>query len=115
MSSSTITPELSGRINSVIKSIYPANRVAPSDYEAVVDPESGVQRINDWAFTQGFGYVKFSGSIIVGRYSLRCYKWRQDTRNYRKTLEKDQKRVNTVIASTACPVRISVTLLTKTG
>jgi hypothetical protein len=115
MSSSTITPELSGRINSVIKSIYPANRVAPSDYEAVVDPESGVQRINDWAFTQGFGYVKFSGSIIVGRYSLRCYKCRQDTRNYRKTLEKDQKRVNTVIASTACPVRISVTLLTKTG
>jgi hypothetical protein len=115
MSSSTITPELSGRINSAIKSIPSANRVAPSNYEAVADPESGLQRINDWAFGHGFGYVKFSGSTAVGRYSLRCCEWRQDTRNTRKTLEKDQKRVNTVIAGTACPVRMSVTLLTKTG
>jgi hypothetical protein len=42
MSSSTITPELSGRINSAIKGIPPANRVAPSNYKAVVDPESSL-------------------------------------------------------------------------
>jgi hypothetical protein len=42
MSSFIITPKLSSRINSIIKSIPLINGVAPSDYKAVVDPKSSL-------------------------------------------------------------------------
>jgi len=57
MSSSTITLKLCDRLNSAIKSILPANRIAPSNYKTVIDPKSGFYQINDSALLMRGGIL----------------------------------------------------------
>jgi hypothetical protein len=68
--------------------------------------------INDWAFLNGFAYVKLSGSEKEGRYRYGCiFHSRaagQRTRNYRKIHEKDRKRVNSYVRGIGCLAKITI-------
>jgi hypothetical protein len=54
----TVTPELHRQIAAAIEAILPPHREPPDDSIVVADPSSAFDRIQDWAFCEGYAFVK---------------------------------------------------------
>ena len=111
MSTSANLPQaLQASLNQARANIPPAHRDVPEG--VVSNPDSAFIRINDWAFLNGYAYVKISGSAKEGRYRFGCIfhsrKEGQRTQNTRNIDEKDRKRVNSYVRGIGCPVKITV-------
>ncbi len=59
-SSTTITPELTSQIIIATEAIPRAHFMPPAHDVAIADPSIMFEHLNNWAFTQGFTYVKLS-------------------------------------------------------
>ncbi|OBT43326.1 hypothetical protein VE00_06921 [Pseudogymnoascus sp. WSF 3629] len=60
------------------------------------------QRLQDWAFTQGYAFVIESSEARKVRWD--CIFHKKSTKNSRKTAEEDRQRVQTFVRGTGCPV-----------
>ena len=60
---SSITPALALQIERAIEAIPPAHREAPVDGTVVPSPDFAFQRIQDWAFTQGYAFVHETSNL----------------------------------------------------
>src|ERR1700722_11028129 len=102
----TRTPELLRQIPTAIEAIPESHRGPPEAGTPVADPESAFAHVQDWAFIEGFAFVKASKS------STRAYFHRihhqNDTRNTRKLEEKDRKRLSTNVRNQGCKVTLYV-------
>ena len=111
MSTSTTLPQaLQASLNQARANIPLAHREVPEG--VVSSPDTAFIHINDWAFLNGYAYVKISGSAKEGRYRFGCIfhsrKEGQRTQNTRKTDEKDRKSVNSYVRGIGCPVKITI-------
>jgi hypothetical protein len=96
--------------------ILAAHRLPPQHNEWVADLDSGLQRINDWAFTQGYNFCTFGGSEAAGRKIYKCCECQKPgtTRNTRRLTEVEKTRPNTRIRGTGCMAKIEIRrLVTK--
>ena len=60
----TVTPELHRQIAAAIEAILPPHREPPDDSIVVADPSSAFDRIQDWAFCEGYAFVKASANAV---------------------------------------------------
>lgn len=82
-----MTPELYRQIAAAIEVILPPHREPPDDSIVVADPSSAFDRIQDWAFCEGYAFVKASANAV--RYQFDCIYHKNETRNTRKLKEQD--------------------------
>jgi hypothetical protein len=85
MAGPSITPELAKQIDEAIEAIPISHREAPVQNEIVVNPGVAFQRLQDWAFTQGYAFV--IASKVATRVRFDCIHHKNATRNTRKTEE----------------------------
>jgi hypothetical protein len=108
--STTLPPSLQADINQARANIPRAHYERPEG--VVSSPATAFIHINDWAFLNGFAYIKTASSEKEGRYRYSCiFHSRtagQRTRNYRQLDEKDRKRANSFVRGMGCPVKITV-------
>jgi hypothetical protein len=97
---SAVTPLLASQIQQAIKSLPPAHLIMPVTEESFATPDDALQRLQDWAFTQGFAVVTESRN--KNRAIFHCIHHKKKTRNSRKTATEDQERVETVIKAKGC-------------
>ncbi len=90
---STILPALQAQIDKVIANMPSDHREALIHGTVVVSPEAVYERVQDWAFTQGYAFVVESSTDTRVRFEYLYYK--EDTRNTRNTEEKAKKRTRT--------------------
>lgn len=111
MSSANLSLALQAHLNQAQANIPLAHHEAPRE-GVVSSPDTTFIHINDWAFLNGYAYVKLSGSAKEGRYRYGCIfhsrKEGQRTQNTRKIDEKDRKRANSYVRGIGCPVRITI-------
>jgi hypothetical protein len=110
---SLINPELASQIERAIEAIPLAHCEALADRTVVVSPEAAFVQIQDWAFTQGHAFVIESRSHNRVRFD--CIYHKKETRNTRKTEEKDRRRVETHVRGTDCKYQLYVSLQKKYG
>lgn len=67
--------------------------------------------MQDYAFTQGFSVVTYSSS--ENRLRIKCNRHEKSTRNTRKILEEERKRVNTKVNAHQCPYEVYVSKRNK--
>ncbi len=92
---SSKTGALAAEVQRAIDVLPASHRIEPQDGELVDNPRDGYIRLQDWAFIQGFTFVK--ESTWAERWVLHCIHHHDRTRDYRKTEEKDRKRAWTSI------------------
>jgi hypothetical protein len=56
--SETVTAELRAQIDAAVAAIPAAHRIAPIDGEYTESRDAAFERLQDWAFTQGFAIVR---------------------------------------------------------
>jgi len=84
---STVTPLLASQIQQATNALPPAHLITPVFGESFVTLEDALQRLQDWAFTQGFAVV--TESLRKGRAIFGCIHHKNTTRNSRKTAIED--------------------------
>jgi hypothetical protein len=97
---SAVTPLLASQIALATKALPFAHLITPAHGESFKTPEDALQRLQDWAFTQGFAVV--TESKRKGRVIFQCIHHRTKTRNSRKTATEDRERVSTAIKAKGC-------------
>ncbi len=107
--SSAITPELVARIQKAIEAVPPSHRRPPTADEIVEDQEAGFERLQGWAFTQGFALVVESRT--KKRLRAECANHHKKTKGWRKTKEDDRVRPNTVSLAKDCPYALYISYL----
>jgi hypothetical protein len=110
---SSITPALALQIERAIEAIPPAYREAPVDGTVVPSPNFAFQRIQDWAFTEGYAFVHETSNLQRVRFE--CVHHKKKTKNSRKTAEVDRRRVSTFVLGTGCQVCLYVSRQKKKG
>ncbi|KAG4428081.1 hypothetical protein IFR05_016436, partial [Cadophora sp. M221] len=102
---STITPELQQQLQIAYEAIPEAHRHGPPVHKSVVESSAvALKHLNDYAFTQGYAYVKQTGSFTAGRHIFVCIHYGDKTRNYRKTNLRDKKRAEGKVNHLSCKV-----------
>lgn len=101
-----MTSNLASRIAEAISVIPPQHRLPPTEGEVLPSKEAGRTRLQDYAFTEGFSVVTYSGSAT--RIRLKCNRHGKGTRNTRKITEEGRKRVNTKVNDHQCPYEVYV-------
>jgi hypothetical protein len=99
----TVTSELTSQITQAIKAIPIYRRQPPENNAAVSDPQLVFDHINDYAFTRGYAFIKFSAS--KDRWRFNCIYHQKKTRNTRGLEEEDRRRTKTFIRGSGCPVQ----------
>src|SRR5258705_6177715 len=107
MSTATTLPQaIQASLNQARANIPLAHREVPEG--VVSSPDTAFIHINDWAFLNGYAYVKISGSAKEGRYRFGCIfhsrKEGQTTQNTRDLDQKEQLTVNSYVSGIAYPV-----------
>jgi hypothetical protein len=97
----TISAALHCQLAEAIEAIPTTHLNAPVAGEAVADPDAFYIRLQDWAFSQGYAFVKSSGKNEVRR-RFKCFHHQAVTRNTRKLEEKDRRRVATHVREGNC-------------
>jgi len=92
-SATTVTPELAVQIEAATAALPAAHRLPPQEREIVESKEAAFQRLQNWAFTQGFALAVESGR--ADRVVYHCVHHKKKTKNSRKTAEADRRRVET--------------------
>jgi hypothetical protein len=92
---STVTSLLASQITIATKVLPPAHLLTPVHGESFKTPDEALRRLQDWAFTQGFAVV--TESKRKGRCIFHCIHHKKKTRNSRKTVTEDRKRLGTAI------------------
>jgi hypothetical protein len=113
MAVSTVTEQLARRIDEAFEAIPISNRLAPLQGEVFSDPDDAFQRIQDWAFTQGYAFV--TASKVATRVRFDCIHHKTETRNTRKTAEEDRQRVETHVRGTGCLYGVYISVQKKYG
>ena len=113
MAGPSITPELAKQIDEAIEAIPISHREAPVQNEIVVNPGVAFQRLQDWAFTQGYAFV--IASKVATRVRFDCIHHKNATRNTRKTEEVDRKRVETHVRGTGCQYGVYISIQQRLG
>jgi hypothetical protein len=108
MAGPSITPELAKQIDEAIEAIPISHREAPVQNEIVVNPGVAFQRLQDWAFTQGYAFV--IASKVATRVRFDCIHHKNATRNTRKTKEVDRKRVEIHVRGTGCQYGVYISI-----
>jgi len=104
--SSTITPELAIRIQKAIEAVPPSHRCSLTKNETVEGPEAEFERLQNWAFTQGFALAIKSQN--KKRLRVKCVNHHKKTKSWRKTKEEDRVRPNTVSLAKDCPYALYI-------
>jgi hypothetical protein len=68
----TVTPELAAQIEAAIAALPPAHRLLPQEQEIVESKETALQRLQNWAFTEGFALV-----VESDRAESTYFSWRE--------------------------------------
>lgn len=97
---STVTPLLASQIMIATKVLPSAHLSTPAYGELFKTSDEAHQRLQDWAFTQGFAVV--TESKWKGRCIFHCIHYKKKTRNSRKTATEDQKRLGTAMMAKDC-------------
>jgi len=104
--SSAITPELAAKLQKVIEAVPPSHRLPPKKNETVESPEAGLERLQNWAFTQGFALAVESRN--KERLRVECVNHHKKTKGWRKTKEEERIRPNTVSLAKDCPYALYI-------
>jgi hypothetical protein len=110
---STLHPQITARIQKHIDLIPFARRQRPTHREVTTE-EDALNRLNNWAFCEGYGYVARSshkGKDITAH----CVKYQKETRNTRKLTEDERKQSRTNISGTQCPHKAYISAQKKLG
>lgn len=91
-----MTSNLASRIAEAVSVLPPQHRLSPTEGEVVPSKEARRTRLQDYAFTQGFSVVTYSGS--ERRLRLKCNRHGKGTHNTRKIPEEERKWVNTKLS-----------------
>jgi Transcription factor AFT len=97
---STVTPLLASQIQPATQALSPAHFLPPTVDESFDSPENALQRLQDWAFTQGFAVV--TESRRKNRVIFECVHHKKKTKNYRKTATEDRQRISTATRAKDC-------------
>jgi len=71
---STITPKLASRIEKATASLLSVHLVEPQNGETFASPQEALERLQNWAFTQGFAVVIESSRPSYVRFQCIHYK-----------------------------------------
>jgi hypothetical protein len=99
-SMTTVTPELAAQIEAAIAALPAAHRLPPQEQEIVESKETALQRLQNWAFTEGFALAVESGR--ADRVLYHCVHHKKATKNSHKTAEADRQRVQTHTQARGC-------------
>ena len=97
---SSVTLLLASQIAIATDALPPAHLVTPAHGESFKTPEEALQRLQDWAFTQGFAVV--TESKRKGRCIFHCIHHKKKTRNSWKTATEDRERLSTATMAKGC-------------
>lgn len=86
---------LVAELQRAIQVLPASHRIELQDGELVENPRDGYICLQDWAFIQGFVFIK--KSTWAKRWVLHCIYHHDTRKDYRKTKEKNRKRVWTSI------------------
>jgi hypothetical protein len=111
--STMITETLASKIQRHIDLIPSERRVKPLRTEYIPEDDA-LNRLNDWAFCEGYGYVTRSSNT---GYSIQvvCAHYQKETRNTRGLTEETRKRADTVTRKKACPHRVRIGVQKRLG
>jgi hypothetical protein len=114
--SETVTAELRAQIDASIAAIPAAHRIAPIDGKYTESRDAAFERLQDWAFTQGFAIVRDScktekGQIVRAYFD--CVHHKKFTKNCGKLQEEDRKRVETKTQASGCKFCLCVSYQKK--
>lgn len=107
----SVTPELAAKIHLAIEVILPPHRRPPTPNELVDSPEAGLERLQDWAFTQGFAVVVESRNKT--RIRVECVNHHKETKSWRKTKEEDRVRPKITSLAKDCPYAVYISYRKK--
>jgi Transcription factor AFT len=110
---STVTTQLATQLHIATNAIPLAHRPPPVTNESFETPELALERLQDWAFTQGFAVV--TESRKKNRVVFQCVHHKKKTRNYRKLTEEDRERVETTTKAKECKWTVYVSQRKSTG
>jgi hypothetical protein len=110
---STMTPLLAAQIAQATRALPQAHLITPANNESFATPKDALQRLQDWAFTQGFAVV--TESTRKGRTIFQCIHHRKKTKNCRKTPTEDRQRISTAIKAKGCIWTVYVSQRAQTG
>ena len=94
--SETVTAELRAQLDAAVATIPPAHRLNPVEQERFESNDAAFVRLQNWAFTKGFAFVKESAKTKNGqvvRVYLDCVHHKKVTKNSHKLKEEEQKWV----------------------
>jgi hypothetical protein len=97
---STVTPLLASQIQAATQALSPAHLLPPTAGESFGSPENALQRLQDWAFTQGFAMV--TESCRKNRAIFECVHHKKKTKNCRKTMTEDRQQISTATRTKNC-------------
>ena len=92
--SETVTAELRAQLDAAVATIPPAHRLNPVEQERFESNDAAFVRLQNWAFTKGFAFVKESAKTKNGqvvRVYLDCVHHKKVTKNSHKLKEEEQK------------------------
>jgi hypothetical protein len=88
--SANLPQALQASLNEARAKIPLAHHEVPNG--VVSNPDSAFIHINDWAFLNGYAYVKLSGSMKEGRYRYSCIFHSRKKGNGLEILEESMRR-----------------------
>jgi hypothetical protein len=111
--SASLPPKLQAQLDEARAKIPIDRRRVPSYNSVVSHPNTAFTHINNWAFLNGYAYVRASGSTSLYRVRYKCILYLRKngkrTQNTLKLDEKDRQRVATKVQEISCPIGITVT------
>ena len=87
--------------------------IAPTINETFVDSTVAKNRVQDFAFSQGFAVVTLTHDRTRQILVLACTQHGSQTKNWRKTPLEHRKRINTKVSANDCPFRLRIILEKK--
>ena len=76
--------------------------VKPGKAEVFTTSEEAKTRVLNWGFSQGHALVCSSANNMCGQWEFECVQHGDETRNTRKTLDKDRQRAVTHVHANSC-------------
>ena len=117
---SFVDPALAAAFATAKADIPPAHRVAPLQDEVVASREVGYMRLQDWAFCNGYALAiesskpSFKGGPI-SRIVVHCVHHKEATRNSRKIVEVERRRVSRKTQANGCKFSMYISQRKRMG
>ena len=116
--SETVTAEVAAQLSTAAAALPPAHCLNPEEHEPSESKEAALVRLQNWAFTKGFAFVKESAKTKnrqVVRIYLNCVHHKKGTKNCRKLEEHERKRVQTHTQANGCQFSVVVSFVEALG